>query len=122
MSYDETDYGRSLWFVDPSDGNEKPQNSILSGHLVTLDEPDTSSLNDGASDAATTLDMHSAAFETKFGGLATQDLLTANKRCVCTCVCVYVCVCTCVCVCVRVCVCVCVCTCVCTCVCVCVCM
>ena len=91
MSYDEADYGRSLWFVDPFDGNEKPSKSILSGHLVTLDEPDKPTLTEGPSDPAITLDMHSAAFETKFGGLATQDLFTANKRCVCACVRVCVC-------------------------------
>lgn len=91
MSYDEIDYGRSLWFVDRFDGKEKSQKNVLSGHLVTLDEPDSSKLllSDGATDTAMKLDMQSAAFETKFGGLARQDLLTdvpekqSSKGCVC---------------------------------------
>ena len=96
MSYEETDYGRSLWFVDTLDGKEKPQKSILSGHLVTLDEPDSSqlSLSDGSCDPTMTLNMHSAAFETKFGGAVSEDSLTVDKRCGRVFLCRHVCFCT----------------------------
>lgn len=93
MSYEETDYGRSLWFVDLLDGKEK---NILSGHLMMLDDQPLQSVIDGPSQRATTLDMNSVTFEAKFGGLAPQDSLTTDKRCtVCVCVCL-LCVCLCV--------------------------
>ena len=82
LSYDESDYGRSLWFVDL----DRSQKDILSGHLVTLDEPEPLHTKAPTDPPEMTLDMCSAAFETKFGGLAAQDVFTANRGSVYTCV------------------------------------
>jgi len=86
LSYDEADYGRSSWFVDLSDDvkEKRPERSVSSGHLVTLDEPDLSNwLADDGSQAQIPLGMHNATFETRFGGLAVNELsidMPPNKK------------------------------------------
>ena len=96
--------------------------------MILDDQPSQMSPYDGGSERATTLDINGVTFETKFGGLASQDSLTTDKRCVHWCICVSVClyyvcgVCVSVSVCVRACVCICVCVFVCVRVCVCTCM
>ena len=92
LSYDETDYGRSSWFVDLFDTakEKRPERSISSGHLVTLDEPDLSNWPaDDSNQSQIPLGMHNATFETRFGGLSMNELsidMPPNKRSVFKCI------------------------------------
>jgi len=96
LSYDETDYGRSSWFVDLDDATKekRPDRSVSSGHLVTLDEPDSSNWPaDDSNQSHIPLGMHNATFETRFGGLAVNELsidMPPNKRFVAYGICVCV--------------------------------
>ena len=69
--------------------------------MMLDDQPSQMSSYDGGSERATTLDMNGVTFETKFGGLTSQDSLTTDKRCVYWCICLSVCLSVCG-VCVRV--------------------
>ena len=59
--------------------------------MMLDDQPSQMSPYDGGSERATTLDINGVTFETKFGGLTSQDSLTTDKRCVHWCICVSVC-------------------------------
>ena len=89
--------------------------------MMLDDQPSQMSPYDEGSERATTLDINGVTFETKFGGLTSQDSLTTDKRCVHWCICVSVCLsvcllcmwCMCTCMCVYMCVFVYVCVCMC---------
>ena len=70
--------------LDDTTKEKRPDRSVSSGYLVTLDEPDSSNWPaDDSNQSHIPLGMHNATFETRFGGLAVNELsvdMPPNKR------------------------------------------